>query len=495
MNLKPRHCLCAALLAAAAFGHGWVGECRVSANYGIQACLDRDSTGRMWVVWSGCKADTSLMYSLWLDSVGRWSPERAVAPDGPGVSARLMPALAFDGNGRGWLVWNNAYQNSDNGIGSSVWADTCWTPEVQVVLPDSINNLNFMPKVACGGGEVWCVWYGGPSSTLLYSVFASHRDDTAGHWEPKMQVIPPDGTCQWWCDVAVDGHGTPHVVWCNSNRRLICYSYHNGTSWVGPFPVNDTTLVGAPAWADPRIVIDNTGMMHVCYTGVAQGATGRDIFYTRNDGTGWTPSVRVTQDTLTNYNEWYSHIAADGPDNVWVAWDRQNEGPDRFRIYASHYDGRTWSAEERLDGDSAYYDHYPDVCLDTHGNPWSVWAGTTYGVEVDNVYFNRYVGSGVAESAVVECHQSPLVTASPNPFTATVAIECRVRPAPGAGICIFSQDGRQVRRLAPGLALPGSRTTSVWDGKDEYGRCVPRGVYLAVVERQAGVRAKLVKLD
>jgi hypothetical protein len=132
---------------------------------------------------------------------------------------------------------------------------------------------------------------------------------------------------------------------------------------------------------------------------VAQGATGRDIFYTRNDGSGWTPSVRVTQDTLTNYNEWYSHIAADGPDNVWVAWDRQDEDSDQFRIHASHYDGSAWSAEVRLDGDSAYHDNYPVVCVDAAGNPWLVWTGTTYGIQVDNVYFNRYVTAAVTDMA------------------------------------------------------------------------------------------------
>jgi hypothetical protein len=321
-----------------------------------------------------------------------------VGPDGPNVYCRLNPALAFGEGGRACLVWDNKYENSDDSIGSCFWADTGWTPEVLVNQPDSF-DLHFMPKVAYGGGEFWCVWYAGQRSTAPYSVLASHWNDMAGRWEPEMQVSrPPDGTYQWWCDVAVDVHGTPYVVWCNSDRRLIyCSYYNNGTGWAVPLAVNDTTLVGATGWADPRIVIDHTGMMHVCYTGVAQGAAGRDIFYTRNDGNGWSPSVRVTQDTLTNYNEWYSHIAADGPDNVWVAWDRQDEGSDQFRIHASHYDGSAWSAEVRLDGDSAYHDNYPVVCLDAAGNPWVVWTGTTYGIQVDNVYFNRYVTAAVAD--------------------------------------------------------------------------------------------------
>jgi YVTN family beta-propeller protein len=112
----------------------------------------------------------------------------------------------------------------------------------------------------------------------------------------------------------------------------------------------------------------------------------------------------------------------------------------------------------------------------------------------DVVYVIRDTTTGIAEPEVAVVNRPPLIRASPNPFARTVSIECGARLAPGAGICIFSQDGRQVKKLVPGLTLPGSPTTSTWDGKDELGRCVPRGVYLAVVEGQCGVRVKLVKL-
>jgi YVTN family beta-propeller protein len=103
--------------------------------------------------------------------------------------------------------------------------------------------------------------------------------------------------------------------------------------------------------------------------------------------------------------------------------------------------------------------------------------------------------SGVSEPGFAAIGQSPLVRVRPNPFTKTASIECGARLAPGAGMCIFSQDGRQVRRLAPDLTLPGSSATFTWDGEDELGRFAPKGVYLAVVQGQAGIRAKFVKLD
>jgi YVTN family beta-propeller protein len=111
------------------------------------------------------------------------------------------------------------------------------------------------------------------------------------------------------------------------------------------------------------------------------------------------------------------------------------------------------------------------------------------------VYVIRDTVSGVSEPDLAAIGQSPLVRVRPNPFTKAASIECCARLAPGAGMCIFSQDGRQVRRLAPDLTLPGASATFTWDGEDELGRRAPKGVYLAVVQGQAGTRAKFVKVD
>jgi hypothetical protein len=348
-------------------------------------------------------------------------------------------------------------------------------------------DFDFAPRVACGGGQVWCVWYGGPTDMLPYSVFASRWYDSAGFWYPEMQVSPPDSTYHWWCDLAVDANGTPHVVWCNSDRRLICYSYYDGSGWVGPTAVNDAEAVGATSWADPHVAIDNAGILYVCYTGVAQGASGRDIFYSRNDGTGWTPSVRVTSDTAHNYNEWYSDIAADRPDNVWVAWDRQGEGSDHFRVYAAHYDGSEWSSEERLDNDTAYYDGIPAVCLDGNGCPWVAWRGIAYGAYED-VFYNRYLPSGSLEREpnVQRAQALKLAVTSPArsraSFSFSITQACRVR------LAVYDMSGRRIGHVVDGV-LPAGQHSATWEARLTDGGRVPAGAYFGCLEA-AGLREK-----
>jgi hypothetical protein len=68
------------------------------------------------------------------------------------------------------------------------------------------------------------------------------------------------------------------------------------------------------------------------------------------------------------------------------------------------------------------------------------------------------------------------LAAAPNPFANRVAFRL---PAEGAAafraLSIFDAAGRLVRRFEPGPR----DASSVWDGRDERGRQVPAGVYLA----------------
>lgn len=433
-----------------------------------QSCITvSPSTGLPWVVWGRNYTDTGLVYSLWVQE--HWLPERGVTVNLPGVTDRCRPSVCSNDQGRICCVWHNLSENRD--IGSSFWVDTCWSQEMQVNSPDSIGDHDYAPKVACGGGQVWCVWYGGRQS--LYSVFASRWNEELGQWEPEMQVSPPDGRLHWWCDVAVDSAGTPHVVWCTHPLYTVFYSYYTGDSWTSPIPVNDTTRVTASPWADPHIVIDRTGMMHLSFTGAYRGASYRDIFYTRNDGTGWDTCQLVTRDVV--YDEWISDIAADRPDNVWVIWDRQGEGLDQFRVYASHYDGIEWPSEERLDGDSASNDYTPNVVLDQDGCPWVVWAGISYSAGHFDIFFNRYLTTGVNELSA----ESGLGTGMINAFyksAGEVLITYELSIPSGVSLKIYNQAGMHIATIDAGYK-PAGRHIARWDGYVKDGTLARSGVY------------------
>jgi hypothetical protein len=78
----------------------------------------------------------------------------------------------------------------------------------------------------------------------------------------------------------------------------------------------------------------------------------------------------------------------------------------------------------------------------------------------------------------------PRLTAAPNPF----AFVTRLGAAPGDEIALFDTGGRRVRRLR--CSADG---TSLWDGRDDGGRALSSGVYLA--RARSGAVARVVRIE
>ena len=62
-------------------------------------------------------------------------------------------------------------------------------------------------------------------------------------------------------------------------------------------------------------------------------------------------------------------------------------------------------------------------------------------------------------------------------------IRCRFPAACSSTLEIFDAAGSRVRRLASGGQPAGARTYG-WDGRDDGGRRVPAGIYLARLETE-----------
>lgn len=450
-------------------GQGWVNRPDTNST-DQQPCLAIDSLDFPWVVWHGYGSNYSLAYTKW--NGVNWDEEKGVGHNAPGVGYRIRPSISFDNQNIAWSAWDNAFENNNSDIATSHWDDTSWTSEIQVNLPDS-TELDFAPRISCGGGQIWCVWYGGPTSVSPYTVFASRWNGM--EWEPDMEVSPPDGFHHWFCSVAVDATGTPHVVWCGYPHYLVYYSYCSGSSWTEPMVVNDTTVVLASPWADPRISIDSDGNLNVCWTGALVGASHRDIFYSKYDGIQWSPAIKISQDSL--FDEWYSDIAVDRPDNIWITWDRQNEGPDEFRVYASHFDGTSWSEETRLDNDTSYYDAGTDVHLNSQGEPWVCFQGIPYTANNFDIFYNRFISGGaISEEPTLLVKSALFSKVLPNPFSSGSKISYRVITPSYVELKIYSLNGRCIKTLVREYKAEGEYITW-WDGRNANNSEVSAGIY------------------
>jgi hypothetical protein len=65
----------------------------------------------------------------------------------------------------------------------------------------------------------------------------------------------------------------------------------------------------------------------------------------------------------------------------------------------------------------------------------------------------------------------------PNPSAGASTIRYDLPGAEEVRLGVYDVSGRRVRSLVPGRRLPAGRHQAVWDGRDDSGRAVPRGVY------------------
>ena len=446
----------------------------------LQPCIEMDTTGSPWVVWLTTNRAASLNYTKWLGNA--WAPDQEVGLNYPGVIARPQPRLAFDDRGGARLSWVNQFLDNHLSAATCAWNYSGWDPEIAVSPPDS-GYSDFASSLAWGGGRFWFTLDRAPTQAYdPFSVFASFMDSTTPQPTPAARVSPPDSGYHWFSHAAVDAQGHPHVVWVDVWRYVVLYSSFDGNTWSTPTPVNDTAHVKVPDRAQPRIAVDHQGGLHVCFTGVMAGAASRDIFYSKNRGSGWAPSALVSQDSA--YNEWYSDIAVGDSDNVWVVWERQGESTDQFRIHAAHFDGGRWSEEVRLDGDLAHYDVNARVALDRDGNPCVVWNGhTNAGPDLCDIYFNWFEAASVFErNAGEQAHEPLQLSARPRPGSAVQIAYCLTNPG-DVRLQILNTLGQCIYSLAEKGQRSGVHAVE-WNGLDSRARPTPSGMYFCRVSEK-----------
>ncbi len=206
------------------------------------------------------------------------------------------------------------------------------------------------------------------------------------------------------------------------------------------------------------------------------------MLYSRDlPDTGWTPP-----EDLTHYFDEYSWpmdpaITVDQVGDVHAFWYQQHydvmmqpsfEGV-HYRVL---HDG-VWSDETAV-----LAGHFgKDTDLDLSGyDPAFTWAEGLDGEREVWLAIHPHVMDSPPAPA-----QEPVLSASPNPFNPRTDLRFHLPHAARLSLDIVAPSGRRVLRLAAGR-YPAGEHRFVWDGRDESGRALPSGVYLAKLTTEQG---------
>lgn len=455
-------------------GH-WVGQGRVTSEnstYGVSARVAIDSLGNPWVVWVGHTVEHPyyylICYTKWNGS--GWEQQELVVRDD--TTDNLMPWIAFDSDGKPWTTWHRYINNRKRDALFSFWDGNGWTPEELIHPPDPDTITNACPRIGAGGGELWAIWVHGVKNTPYIDVYASHWNGSS--WDPPMMVNDSNNVGDGhFLQVVVDSDGHPHFCWTryDTNGIFPYYRMYDGTSFTPEKKMNEPD--GGIQGEYLSMAIDTVGNYHFAWAAIMETPPiNAYIFYRMYDGQNWSPAACVS--VLDSLGNWRPRIAANSPDNIWIAWDGVDRSRD-YHIYAVNYDGLAWSEEMRLDSDETYDDVSQSISLDRTGNPWVIWSGNDYSSR--QVYYNRWIPTTIDESADV--FRGPIgieLSSYPNPFDFCTSIGYYLPHKFNVRLAVYNVQGQLVRTLVTEKEKAGHHTV-IWDATDDSGRKVSCGTY------------------
>ena len=229
-------------------------------------------------------------------------------------------------------------------------------------------DLQGLTVVKTSDGRLWAVWSAddGQDTDLLYSRWDG-RD-----WSPAGTVVANAGTWEQSPSLAVAADGTVWVSWVSESLQegTLYVSRWLGYRWANAALV---PIGQASRPRQPVLAAFPSGEMLLAWVGF--DGTDDEIFASHWDGRTWSVPERVGRDDSDPWAYDTQPRLAVGPDGSAVlAWT----GYVRFlddKIFVARWDDQRWTDEEQVSADDDTVDADPSPAVTADGTVWLVWHG------------------------------------------------------------------------------------------------------------------------
>ena len=202
------------------------------------------------------------------------------------------------------------------------------------------------------------------------SVCWSHATDCG----PVEIVGGVDEYDDWGAAIAASPDGTIWAAWTGRDPvqedEELYYSVNDGAGWTPQQRLHGEN-VSADRW--PRLSVGVDGVPWVIWNRAQ--SSGYRLWYSRWEGSSWaTPQILRTGASRYDHYE----IAAVTSDDVWAVTDCHMEGASDRVILTYHWTGDLWEGPWLLSSTDGSNEN-PDVGVDAAGRPWVVWLSRPSG--------------------------------------------------------------------------------------------------------------------
>ena len=212
-------------------------------------------------------------------------------------------------------------------------------------------------------------------------------------WQGQGQVNDSDtlfDDCWGFKNIIFDTQNRAWVFWGgrtdSSPNIWAYYTYWDGQGWTGDSVA--IALPGPERWDSyahrATLGLDNQPYL-VC--DVEDPSNLDDIYYTRYNGSEWSPKRMVNLPDSTEL-DFQPHIASNG-NQMWVNWFGGVTDTSLYNIYVSSWNGNGWNPEEVISSEE-YHNWFQNLAVDRNGNPYVVWIALDMESPYEDVIFYRH---------------------------------------------------------------------------------------------------------
>ena len=303
------------------------------------------------------------------------------------------PALIFDGQGHGLLIWTRTYSASQGAPVSGhdvlwrAWDGAAWSPEQvlmhgEAALPGSPGAFGLIPVQMPDAILLFITW----GTSYRTAEYQNGAWSELSPWDYVRNQISLE-------QVIADGAGNLHAAGYGPNSNQSGYNHwfddayyltYDGASWSEPVNLSYTDGVAG----NIGLAFDGQGRLHLLWSDpdspFSDESLKSAIWERVYDGAGWTPNVEVTAyNDAQAINGFSLAPGSDVTGTLHLAWSEgfMSDGTHiDLDIYYQYGDGTTWGSEQKVYTSTAD-SRYPVMAVGSDGEflAWQeiFWAGGT----------------------------------------------------------------------------------------------------------------------
>jgi len=280
------------------------------------------------------------------------------------------PSLAIGKHGELFVAWERQTSTYPSAKAQIMFASKTGQTWSEAIAISDTGRWDWTPDIAVDTlGAVHIVW-GEAGTGEIYHIAFDGTDWT------QPENISQDSGNSYFPRIAIDRKNKIHVVWHDDSRGdySIYYRSFDGIEWTAPQVISDSL----PYSIYPRIAIGPDDGVHFTFMSRAGSSSTTDVFYRQWRDGGWSPIMRITNDSSQSV---YPVVGVTSSNKPFVTWEQafpNLTGSPIERICWVSYDGSHWSAPGNVDDTSRSM--RPSVAVDGADRihiVWQLWDPST----------------------------------------------------------------------------------------------------------------------